>query len=196
MRQNLFDWTPMFLLVVVSNGDLQLARPDEAFYERVRLIDCWRTIPVKERKTSVYRNARSGDPQCLRWLADGARDYVRHGLLPETDKMRNDRLDWQYNADTISKFIATQYEIVDKPTHSQQVTALDPLYMTYQAWMLKYREAGGTDKKNETKHEFSRCVKMIPGVIRKQWYFRHSELRFFAFNLVAKPKNNTQILNI
>lgn len=195
MRQDMFDWTPRFLLIVVSNSDLQLNSPDEAFYERVRLIDCWTTIPAKERKTSVWRLARSGDPQCLRWLADGAADYITavessegSGLLPETNKMLQDRLDWQYNADPISKFVKQRCEIVHNPTAGIHTIVLNIIYPKYCQWHEGLCYQGELDGDPINKTEFSRRLKQIPGVIYKERRLVNSNVRERGFNLVMKDE--------
>lgn len=191
MRQDMFDWTPRFLLIIVSNGDLQLASPDDAFYERVRLVDCWTTIPADERKTSIWRQARSGDPQCLRWLADGAADYVSavtegdgSGLLPETTKMLNDRLEWQYDADTVGKFVQKKCKIITPPKSCSDVMSINELYLKYTLWLERQNNADETDKEAVSKTEFSRRLKQLPSVTYKQRRF--GEILHRGFNLSLK----------
>ena len=193
MRQDTFDWTPRFLLVIVSNGDLQLANPDDAFYERVRLVDCWTTIPAEERKTSVWRKARSGDRQCLRWLADGAADYVRmlndgngSGLLPETKQMLHDRLEWQYDTDTVGKFVEEQCRIISRPMTSTEVSSISVLHMSYTAWMQQKTFADTTEQEPVSQQAMSRRLKQLPGVAYKQRRFGNSDLRHRGFNIVTK----------
>ena len=193
MRQDMFDWTPRFLLIIVSNNNLQLSSPDDAFCERVRLVDCWTTIPRENRKTSVWRQARSGDPQCLRWLADGASDYVRavnnsdgSGLLPETRQMRKDRDEWQFNADPVSKFVRECCRIVDKPTGSMECSSIRELHSRYESWAQELRDSGEDDRKPLLQPQFSYRLKQLPGVVHKKRRFGNLIQR--GYNLVIEDQ--------
>ena len=137
MRENAIDFTPMFLLVMVSNEDLLLSAPDPALSdERMRLIDGWQTIPKEDRSISHGWRAKAGDPQALAWVAEGAVGYLRSyrnsgktGLLPETDGMKAAREAWAAASNPVARFVGERI-MIDRDGYAFSAEAFE----VYDKW--------------------------------------------------------------
>ena len=120
MRQNHFEFDARSLLIVSTNSPLELTKPDKALVERMRIIDTWKPIPADRRDTSIRRRLRDDRAEAafvLRWMIDGAVDYLRRraetngrsGLPKETGTMLQAKHEWRENADPVSEFL-TRWE--------------------------------------------------------------------------------------
>ena len=80
MRQDFFEFTPQFTLVIVGNHKPGLRSVDEAIRRRFHLIPFSVTIPPEERDPELGDKLRGEWPGILRWMIDGCIAWQEQGL--------------------------------------------------------------------------------------------------------------------
>jgi putative DNA primase/helicase len=82
MRQDFFEFTPQFKLVIAGNHKPGLRSVDEAIRRRFNLVPFNVTIPAEERDPKLREKLKAEWPGILRWLIDGCLAWQRQGLSP------------------------------------------------------------------------------------------------------------------
>jgi putative DNA primase/helicase len=82
MRQDYFDFTPQFKLVISGNHKPSLRSVDEAMRRRFNLVPFTVTIPEDERDPQLGEKLKNEWPGILAWMIDGCTDWQEHGLAP------------------------------------------------------------------------------------------------------------------
>jgi putative DNA primase/helicase len=82
MRQDFFEFTPAFKLLVVGNHKPRLRSVDEAIRRRLQLIPFSVTIPASERDPELACKLEDERPGILRWAIKGCLEWQRQGLNP------------------------------------------------------------------------------------------------------------------
>jgi putative DNA primase/helicase len=82
MRQDFFDYTPQFKLMISGNHKPSLRSVDEAIRSRFNLIPFTVTIPVEERDKDLGDKLKAEWPGILQWMIDGCLDWQERGLAP------------------------------------------------------------------------------------------------------------------
>ena len=82
MRQDFFEFTPQFKLVIAGNHKPGLRSVDEAIRRRFHLIPFTVTIPLAERDPTLKDRLKAEWPGILTWMIDGCLDWQKHGLCP------------------------------------------------------------------------------------------------------------------
>jgi putative DNA primase/helicase len=82
MRQDFFEFTPQFKLVIAGNHKPGLRSVDEAIRRRFNLLPFSVTIPPDERDPNLKDKLRVEWPGILKWMIDGCLDWKQHGLRP------------------------------------------------------------------------------------------------------------------
>jgi putative DNA primase/helicase len=82
MRQDFFDFTPMFKLFIAGNHRPRLSSVDEAMRRRLLLVPFTVQIPVAERDPDLPRKLQAEWPAILRWAVDGCLEWQQTGLAP------------------------------------------------------------------------------------------------------------------
>lgn len=80
MRQDFFEFTPQFKLLIAGNHKPGLRGVDEAIRRRLFLIPFNVTIPVEERDPDLYEKLKKEWPQILNWMVEGCLRWQREGL--------------------------------------------------------------------------------------------------------------------
>jgi putative DNA primase/helicase len=80
MRQDFFEFTPQFKLVIAGNHKPGLRSVDEAIRWRLNLIPFTVTIPSAERDPDLAQKLRAGWPGILAWAVEGCLAWQRDGL--------------------------------------------------------------------------------------------------------------------
>ena len=86
MRQDFFNFTPQFKLLIAGNHKPGLRSVDEAIRRRFHLIPFTVTIPPEERDPDLAEKLKAEWPGILRWMIEGCRtgagrpDAARHVL--------------------------------------------------------------------------------------------------------------------
>jgi putative DNA primase/helicase len=84
MRQDFFEFTPQFKLVIAGNHKPGLRSVDEAIRRRLHLVPFAVTIPPDERDPDLSEKLRAEWPGILQWMIDGCRQWQERGLDPPT----------------------------------------------------------------------------------------------------------------
>jgi putative DNA primase/helicase len=82
MRQDFFEFTPTFKLVVAGNHKPGLRSVDEAIRRRFHLVPFTVTIPPEERDESLGEQLKAEWPGILAWMIEGCLEWQRQGLAP------------------------------------------------------------------------------------------------------------------
>lgn len=82
MRQDFFNFTPAFKLVIAGNHKPGLRSVDEAIRRRFHLIPFAVTIPSEERDLQLAEKLKAEWPGILAWMIEGCLEWQAHGLQP------------------------------------------------------------------------------------------------------------------
>jgi putative DNA primase/helicase len=82
MRQDFFEYTPQFKLIIAGNHKPGLRSVDEAMRRRFNLIPFTVTIPVEERDETLSDKLKAELPGILAWMIEGCTDWLERGLAP------------------------------------------------------------------------------------------------------------------
>jgi P4 family phage/plasmid primase-like protien len=82
MRQDFFEFTPVFKLVIAGNHKPGLRSVDEAIRRRLHLVPFTVTIPPAERDLSLSHKLRAEWGGILGWALEGCLEWQARGLNP------------------------------------------------------------------------------------------------------------------
>jgi putative DNA primase/helicase len=82
MRQDFFEFTPQFKLVIAGNHKPGLRSVDEAIRRRLHLIPFTTTIPPEERDTELPNKLKAELPGILAWMVQGCLEWQKNSLNP------------------------------------------------------------------------------------------------------------------
>jgi putative DNA primase/helicase len=82
MRQDYFDFTPTFKLIIVSNYKPRISSVDEAMRRRLLLVPFTEHIPENERDRDLPNKLMTERQAILRWCLDGCLQWQKTGLAP------------------------------------------------------------------------------------------------------------------
>ena len=79
MRQDFFEFTPQFKLIVVGNHAPQLKAVDDAIKRRFNILPF--TFKPQSPDRQLEAKLRKEGPQILNWMIEGCLDWLKHGLV-------------------------------------------------------------------------------------------------------------------
>jgi putative DNA primase/helicase len=82
MRQDYFEFSPQFKLVIAGNHKPGLRSVDEAIRRRLHLIPFTVTIPPDERDENLTARLQEEWPGILAWMIEGCMEWQERGLRP------------------------------------------------------------------------------------------------------------------
>ena len=82
MRQDFFEYTPQFKLMISGNHKPGLRSVDEAIRRRLNLVPFDVTIPEAERDKELTGKLKAEGPGVLAWMIAGCLEWQRIGLAP------------------------------------------------------------------------------------------------------------------
>lgn len=82
MRQDFFEFTPQFKLLIAGNHKPGLRSVDEAIRRRFHLVPFVVTIPAEERDPHLKDKLKAEWPGILAWAIQGCLDWQKAGLRP------------------------------------------------------------------------------------------------------------------
>lgn len=82
MRQDFFEFTPQFKLLIAGNHKPGLRGVDEAIRRRLHLIPFNITVPEAERDTGLFDKLKTEWGSILSWAIEGCLEWQRIGLAP------------------------------------------------------------------------------------------------------------------
>jgi putative DNA primase/helicase len=84
MRQDFFEYTPVFKLIIAGNHKPGLRSVDEAIRRRFHLVPFTITIPPADRDAKLAEKLQAEWPGILAWAIEGCLDWQKFGLAPPT----------------------------------------------------------------------------------------------------------------
>lgn len=140
MRQDNFEFTPQFKLVVAGNHRPGIANVDEAMRRRLHMIPFTVTIPPQERDKDLQRKLRVEMNGILSWALEGVRAWQEQGLKPPPS-VRAAIQDYFEEEDALGRWLGERCRL----DPSGEETSAD-LYRDWANWAAENGERGGSQK--------------------------------------------------
>jgi putative DNA primase/helicase len=141
MKQDFFDFTPQFKLIIAGNHKPGLRSVDEAIRRRLNLIPFTVTIPPEERDPELGDKLKAELPGILAWMIDGCVSWQQGGLKPP--QIVTDATDAYLEAeDGVSAWLE---ECCQRDPNSFATNT--NLFTSWSEWATKNGEYVGTTKK-------------------------------------------------
>ena len=141
MRQDFFEFTPEFKLMIAGNHRPSLRNVDEAIRRRFFLVPFDVTIPEKERDKTLEDRLRDEWPGILEWAIDGCFEWQEIGLAPP-ERVVAATEEYLASEDRLGAWL----EEAVQQQHGAHETSAD-LYQCWSAWAEKAGEFVGTLKR-------------------------------------------------
>lgn len=141
MRQDFFEFTPIFKLIVAGNHKPGLRSVDEAIRRRFHLIPFAITIPPEERDQNLGELLQAEWPGILAWAIDGCIEWGERGLGPPA-AVHEATAAYLESEDGLAAWM--EEAGASDPDAWESTTAL---YGSYKAWAERSGEYSGSLKK-------------------------------------------------
>jgi putative DNA primase/helicase len=141
MRQDYFDYTPHFKLVIAGNHKPGLRSINEAIRRRLHLIPWAVVIPEQERDKKLVEKLQPEWPGILAWIIEGCLQWQKIGLAPP--KIVTEATDAYMQAEDALFAWIDEYCILDANAWEKTTT----LYTGWKAWAEKSGEYVGSMKR-------------------------------------------------
>jgi len=140
MRQDFFEFTPQFKLVIAGNHKPSLRTVDEAMRRRFHLLPFAVTIPPEERDETLPERLKAEWPGILQWMIEGCLAWQSEGLSPP-NSVRKATEDYLAAEDALADWIA---ECCD--TGPGKLATSKDLFGSWKEWAERMGEAPGSAK--------------------------------------------------
>jgi putative DNA primase/helicase len=141
MRQDFFEYTPQFKLIIAGNHKPSLRSVDDAMRRRVNVIPFEVTIPAEERDEKLPEKLKREYPGILAWMIRGCIDWLAQGLAPP--KIVTDATAAYMEAeDAMAAWIE---EAGDRDPNAWENS--NALFASWSAWATKAGEYVGSQKR-------------------------------------------------
>ena len=139
MRQDFFDFTPVFKLFITGNNKPSLDNVDEAMRRRLVIVPFTVQIPPEERDPQLPEKLMKEAPAILRWCIDGCLQWQRIGLKPP-DIVTEATAAYFSDQDVISQWL----EECTEDGGPYAFTKSGTLYASWKRWCDEHGCAPGT----------------------------------------------------
>ncbi len=140
MRQNFFEFSPQFKVLIAGNHKPRLNSVDEAIRRRVHMIPFAVTIPAEERDSELTEKLKAEWPAILGWAIQGCMEWQKNGLRPPQSVL-NATEDYLSNEDRIGLWLAERCTM--NCNYSVGSTAA---FRDYKAWCEAMNEDAGSQR--------------------------------------------------
>ena len=141
MRQDFFEYTPSFKLVIAGNHKPGLRSVDEAIRRRFHLIPFGVTIPPDERDPELAEKLKAEWPGILQWMVDGCLEW-RTERLQRPEAVAKATAAYLESEDAIAAWIEDRCE--RDPNAWESSTAL---FGSWTNWATAAGEFAGSSKR-------------------------------------------------
>jgi putative DNA primase/helicase len=141
MRQDFFEYTPQFKLLIAGNHKPGLRTVDEAMRRRFHLLPFSVTIPPPERDAELGEKLRLEWGGILQWAVLGCLEWQREGLNPPV-AVRNATAAYLANEDSLGRWVEERCA-----TDPLQWTSSSDLFSDWRSWCTQAGEREGSRKK-------------------------------------------------
>jgi len=147
MRQDFFEFTPIFKLMIAGNHKPGLRSVDEAIRRRLNLIPFTVTIPPAERDPDLAEKLKAEWPGILAWAIEGCLAW-QHGGLAAPAAVTAATTAYLETEDAIAAWMNEQCEQESGATERSSV-----LFASWKEWAEKAGETVGSQKNLSQKLE-------------------------------------------
>jgi putative DNA primase/helicase len=141
MRQDFFDFTPKFKLLISGNHKPRLSSVDEAIKRRLLLVPFIVQIPLAQRDKDLADKLKAEWPAILRWMMDGCLEWQRIGLAPPKSVL-DATDDYFGEQDTLQQWL----DECTTDAGAFAITRLKELFASWKAWCEAANLKPGSDK--------------------------------------------------
>jgi len=142
MRQDFFEFTPSFKLLIAGNHKPSLRNVDEALKRRFNLIPFIVTIPKAERDAELPEKLKAEWPGILAWAIAGCLEWQRIGLAPPSAVLVATEAYFD-DEDAIGRFL-DEGCVLSEPDALEEVQAL---FASWREWAENSGEFIGSAKR-------------------------------------------------
>jgi putative DNA primase/helicase len=147
MRQDYFEFTPQFKLVIAGNHKPGLRSVDEAIRRRFNLIPFTVHIPPAERDETLTERLKQEWPGILSWMIDGCLDWQERGLCPPS-VVTTATAEYLESEDALTSWMEEKCQ-----RSAQSKTSSTELFVSWKVWADIAGEPSGTLKRFSQKLE-------------------------------------------
>jgi putative DNA primase/helicase len=147
MRQDYFEFTPQFKLVIAGNHKPGLRSVDEAIRRRFNLIPFTVSIPPEERDEGLTEKLKAEWPGILAWMIEGCLDWQRAGLKPP-QVVLTATAEYLESEDALTSWMDDRCERT-----TQSWASSTDLFISWKNWADAAGEPSGTQKRFSQKLE-------------------------------------------
>jgi len=140
MRQDFFEYTPQFKLMIAGNHKPGLRAVNEAIKRRINLIPFMVTIPEEKRDKQLAETLKAEWPGILAWAIEGCLNWQEIGLSPP-EAVKNATAEYLEAEDAIGQWLSDKTEC----DLNGWVSSAD-LFHSYKAWAQEAGEPMGSEK--------------------------------------------------
>jgi putative DNA primase/helicase len=141
MRQDFFEFTPQFKLVIAGNHKPGLRSVDEAIRRRFNLLPFTVTIPTEQRDLKLAEKLRSERPGILQWMIDGCLEWQEHKRAPP-ESVTTATAAYLESEDAVAAWID---DSADRDPNAW--ASSNDLFASWTAWATKTGEYVGSQKR-------------------------------------------------
>ncbi|MGH7053815.1 MAG: phage/plasmid primase, P4 family [Stellaceae bacterium] len=141
MRQDFFEFTPQFKLLIAGNHKPGLRGVDEAIRRRIHLIPFKVTIPPDERDPELPETLKAEWPGILAWAIAGCLEWQRIGLAPPA-AVRNATDAYLASEDALAQWLDEC--CARDPQYAERSSAL---FANWKRWAETAGEFAGSQKR-------------------------------------------------
>lgn len=172
MRQDFFEYTPQFKLVIAGNHKPAIRNVDEAMKRRLHLIPFTVTVPPERRDGDLPKKLLAEREGVLAWAVEGCLQWQRLGLKPPKSVL--DATDEYFESeDALGRWIEERCQ-----EHSQSKALIADLFVDWKDWSM----ANG---------EFAGSIKRFSEMLESRRYGRHrgGKGARYVIGLSLRPKS-------
>jgi putative DNA primase/helicase len=147
MRQDYFEFSPQFKLVIAGNHKPGLRSVDEAIRRRFNLIPFTVHIPPEERDETLTDRLKAEWPGILAWMVQGCLEWQREGLAPPA-VVKAATAEYLEAEDAMATWIDDKCD-----RSSQSTTSSTDLFLSWKNWADAAGEPSGTQRRFSQKLE-------------------------------------------
>jgi putative DNA primase/helicase len=134
MRQDFFEFTPQFKLIVVGNHKPTLANVDDAIKRRFNIIPFTRKPACPD--PQLEQKLKAEWPMILRWMIDGCLDWQKNGLA-RPDSVTNATAEYFSDQDLLAQWLEEKCDAERDNPHKWDTVA-----DLFASWSVYANEAG------------------------------------------------------
>lgn len=141
MRQDFFEYTPQFKLLIAGNNKPSIRDVDEAMKRRMHLIPFTVTIPPHRRDPQLAKRLLAEKDGILRWAIDGCLAWQREGLKPPARVVAATE-EYLEAEDALGRWIEEDCDRLPSAN-----TTTNELFASWKTWTERSGEYTGTMRK-------------------------------------------------